>query len=147
MQQQLKKPWKSLWEWDAIWNLHCSLLRACLVGWTGEGDQSPAQSAFNIRKHHKPQAKPSRAPKADVIDLSALSPSLSLSFPPSVGKSGLKLLSLPAAEWCGQGAPARPGWWMCWWWEGKERKILMRKGLKIWQSCCRAQGGLCLAQG
>lgn len=64
-----------------------------------------------------------------------------LSFPPSVGKSGLKLLSLPAAEWCGQGVSAWPGWWMCWWWERKERKILMRKGLKFDKAAAELREG------
>lgn len=44
--------------------------------------RAPAQSAFNTRKHHKSEAKRPRAPKVDVIDLSALSPFLFLSLSP-----------------------------------------------------------------
>lgn len=72
--------------------------------WDGPGRETraPAQSAFNTRKQHKPEAKHCRAPKVDVLDLSALSPFLFLSFF-SPDSGGLKLLSFPAAEWSGRG--------------------------------------------
>lgn len=60
--------------------------------WDGVGRETraPAQSAFNTRKHHKPEAKRSRAPKADVIGLPALSPFLFLSLSPLSLKKWLK---------------------------------------------------------
>lgn len=146
---QPKKPWKSLWGRDTIWNLHCSLPRACLVGWTEERDHSPRPKApstqGNITKQR--QNVPGLLKLMWYISLLCLLSFFSL-FPLLSLKRWIKATELPSSRviWEGIVRMGRvvnvPRWW-----EGKKRKILMSKSLKISQSFCRAQGELCLTQG
>lgn len=145
---QPKKPWKSLWGRDTIWNLHCSLPRACLVGWTEERDQSPCPKRLQHKETSQTRGKTSQGSQSwcdrsllCLLSFFSLFPLLSL-------KRWIKATELPSNRVIWEGI-VRMGWVVNVprWWEGKKRKILMSKSLKISQSFCRAQGELCLTQG
>lgn len=92
---QPKKPWKSLWRRDAIWNLHCSLPRTCLVGWTEERDQSPCPKRLQHKETSQIRGKTSQGSQSWCDrSLCFVSFPFSLSFPSSAWRGELKLLKL-----------------------------------------------------
>lgn len=129
---QPKKPWKSLWRRDAIWNLHCSLPRTCLVGWTEERDQSPCPKRLQHKETSQIRGKTSQGSQSWCDrSLCFVSFPFSLSFPSSAWRGELKLLSFPAAEWSGKGLSGWDGWWTCH--DGEKE----RKGKSLWARAWR----------